>query len=125
MTLYCRTLGPIEIQDNGGKAPSELLQRKNLALLIYLARSPKRTRSREHLTGILWGEKPESKARHSLREAIRILRRTLGDDGLVTEGDRVRLSADAIRLDTEDFKQLEASQNWSGAARWSNGRKIS
>lgn len=116
MTLYCRTLGPIEIQDNGGEAPSELLQRKNLALLIYLARSPKRTRSREHLTGILWGEKPESKARHSLREAIRILRRTLGDDGLVTEGDRVRLSADAIRLDTEDFKQLEASQNWSGAA---------
>jgi len=116
MTLYCRTLGPIEIQDDGGDAPSELLQRKNLALLIYLARSPKRARSREHLTGILWAEKPESKARHSLREAIRILRRTLGEDGLATDGDRVRLSGDAVRLDTEDFEQLEASEDWSAAA---------
>jgi len=116
VTVFCRTLGPIEIQDDGGEAPSELLQRKNLALLIYLSRSPKRTRSREHLTGILWGEKPETKARHSLREAIRILKRTLGEDGLETEGDQVRLSAGAVRLDTEDFERLAANEEWSAAA---------
>jgi DNA-binding SARP family transcriptional activator len=121
MTVFCRTLGPVELKDNGGDAPAELLQRKNLALLIYLARSPKRTRSREHLIGILWGEKPESKARHSLREAVRILRRTLGEDGLVTEADQVRLSADAVQLDTETFEQLEASEDWSAAAEMVGG----
>ena len=77
MTIDCRLLGPVEVHCDGAEAPAELLQRKNLALLIYLVRSPHQARSREHLAGVLWGEKPESKARHSLREAIRILRRTL------------------------------------------------
>ena len=64
MTVHCQVLGPVTVTANGGDAPAELLQRKNLALLVYLARSPKHMRSREHLTGVLWAEKPEAKARH-------------------------------------------------------------
>ena len=44
--ILCHTLGPVEVTLDGGPAPAELLWRKNLALLIYLARSPRRTRSR-------------------------------------------------------------------------------
>ena len=36
-----RTLGPIELTVDGAAAPSEILWRKNLALLVYLARSPR------------------------------------------------------------------------------------
>jgi hypothetical protein len=39
---------------------------------------PGMTRSREHLLGLLWPDKDEAKARHSLNEALRRLRVSLG-----------------------------------------------
>ena len=67
--ILCRTLGPVEVSVDGGPAPSDLLWRKHLALLVYLARSPRHTRSRDHLVGLLWGDRTEAAARHSLSEA--------------------------------------------------------
>lgn len=83
----------------GKPPPADLLWRKHLALLIYLARSP-RGRARDHLIGTFWPEKDDQKARHSLNEALRVLRRVLGDD-LVTEADVVRLSPGAVRTDLD------------------------
>jgi DNA-binding SARP family transcriptional activator len=114
--ISCRVLGPIEIVVDGGPAPAELLWRKNLALLVYLARSPKRTRSRDHLVGLLWGEKPESAARHSLNEAIRVLRKQVGTEGLESEGGQVRLSPDAVDLDAERLDELFEDEDWRSAA---------
>ena len=114
--ITCRVLGPVELVVEGGPAPAELLWRKNLALLIYLARSPKRARSRDHLVGLLWGEKPESAARHSLNEAVRVLRKYVGADGLESEGDQVRLAPDAVELDADRFEVLVAEGDWGGAA---------
>ena len=71
--ITCRTLGPLAVTVDGAEPPAELLWRKHLALLLYLARSPRRSRSREHLIGLLWADKPETAARHSLREAVRVL----------------------------------------------------
>ncbi|UCG88794.1 MAG: AAA family ATPase, partial [Gemmatimonadota bacterium] len=116
MRVQCQVLGPVAVSTEGGDAPAELLQRKNLALLVYLARSPNRTRSREHLTGVLWAEKPEAKARHSLREAVRILRRTLGEEGLIADADRIGLAPGLVGMDTEDFEDLESAGNWEEAA---------
>ncbi len=114
--IFCRTLGPVEVSIDGANPPAELLWRKNFALLIYLARSPKRTRTREHLMGLLWAEKPEPSARHSLREAVRILRRSIGEEGIVTEHDQIQLAADAVQLDTDEFDRSERAAEWSGAA---------
>ncbi|NIM50251.1 MAG: AAA family ATPase [Gemmatimonadales bacterium] len=114
--ISCRTLGPVEVTIDGGAPPPELLWRKNLALLVYLARSPKRTRTRDHLIGLLWADKPESSARHSLREAIRVLRRIVGEEQLQTEHGQVRLANDAVRLDTDEFLSLESAGDWSKAA---------
>jgi len=114
--ITCRILGPVELVVDGGPAPSELLWRKNLALLIYLARSPKRTRSRDHLVGLLWGDKPESAARHSLNEAIRVLRKYLGADGMESEAGQVRLAQDALELDIDAFGSRMDEEDWRGAA---------
>jgi len=38
--IVVRTLGPADVSVNGAAAPAKLLWKKNLALLIYLARSP-------------------------------------------------------------------------------------
>lgn len=114
--IRCRALGPVDVSVDGGTAPAELLWRKNLALLVYLARSPKRARGRDHLIGLLWPEKPEAAARHSLNEALRVLRRCAGDTGLATRHDRIGLAADAVELDTDRFDALAAVGDWAGAS---------
>jgi DNA-binding SARP family transcriptional activator len=114
--IKCRTLGPVEVSVDGEPAPPELLWRKHLALLIYLARSPRLTRSREHLVALLWGDKPEQAARHSLNEALRVLRRCCGEDALATDGDTIRLDREAVALDLDEFEQLAKAENWTGAA---------
>ncbi len=114
--ISCRTLGAVEVTVDGLDAPTELLWRKNLALLIYLARSPNRSRARQHLTALLWGDKPDRAARQSLREALRALRRWLGEDALQTEGDVIRLDPQIVQLDTDRFEDLEAAGDLRGAA---------
>ncbi len=119
--IACRTLGPVEILVDGEPAPAELLWRKNLALLVYLARSPKRTRARDHLIGLLWADKGEQAARHSLREAIRVLRRYVGEAGVDAGGDQVGLAADAVTLDVGRFLELSERQEWAAAAQLVGG----
>ncbi|UCC73822.1 MAG: AAA family ATPase [Gemmatimonadota bacterium] len=115
--ISLRVLGPVEVIVDGNPAPGELLWRKNLALLVYLARSPKRTRSRDHLVGLLWGEKPESAARHSLNEAIHVLRKHAGPESLESEGGQVRLALAAVELDADRLEGLLEDDDWRGAAR--------
>lgn len=121
IVIACRVLGPVEVLVDGGSAPAELLWRKNLALLIYLARSPKRTRSRDHLIGLLWGEKPESAARHSLNEAIRVLRKHIGESGLESESGQVRLDPGALHLDVDVFEEKVERGTWAEAAQLVSG----
>jgi len=113
--ITCRTLGPVAVLVDGEPAPAELLWRKNLALLVYLARSPKRTRTRDHLIGLLWADKDEQAARHSLREAIRVLRRSVGEAEVDTAGDQVRLAPEAATLDVDEFTEFAAASQWDAA----------
>ncbi len=114
--VYCRAMGPARVSVNGADAPPELLWRKHLALLVYLARSPRRSRTREHLVGLLWSDRDEQQARHSLSEALRVLRRVLGDDAVRVDVDQIRLRADAVALDCDRFAELYARGDWAGAA---------
>ncbi len=114
--IHIRTLGPPEIRVDDHPTPPELSWRKNFALLVYLARSPQRARTRTHLIGVLWGDKPEKDARHSLSEALRVLRRYLDEGTLVTEGGTVRLASEAVRTDCDDFEDRAAAEAWGGAA---------
>ena len=114
--ISCQTLGPVGLSVDGAPAPSELLWRKHLGLLVYLARSP-RGRAREHLIGLLWGEKPEAAARHSLNEAIRVLRRFLGEGNVDTSGGQVRLTPGSVRLDVDRLEEYAAAGEWEAASR--------
>lgn len=114
--IYCRTLGPVRLELRGGEAPPELLWRKHLALLVYLARSPHRTRSRDHLLGLLWGDRPEQAARHSLNEALRLIRRHVSDDSIRTDGTQVTLSDDAVALDVDQLGNGTHTADPCGAA---------
>ena len=114
--LSLRVLGPARVTVDGAAAPAELLWRKHLALLVYLARSPRKSRTREHLLGLLWSDRDETLARHSLSEALRVLRRVLGDAAVHSDVDQVRLATDGITLDCDTFAALAARGEWDSAA---------
>ncbi|HZA93521.1 MAG TPA: BTAD domain-containing putative transcriptional regulator, partial [Gemmatimonadales bacterium] len=114
--ILCRTLGPVELSVDGGPAPPELLWRKHLALLLYLARSPRRGRSREHLIGLLWGDRSEAAARHSLSEALRVIRHHAGEGSVEVKVGQVRLQPESVRLDVDRLEELAAASEWAAAA---------
>ena len=114
--IDARVLGPARITVNGRGAPAELLWRKHLALLVYLARSPRRARTREHLIGLLWSDREEKAARHSLSEALRVIRRVLGETRIRADVDQVSLDPTAFTLDCDEFAERSAAEDWAGAA---------
>lgn len=84
----------------GGRAPpAMLLWNKHLGLLIYLALSPGRSRTREHLLGVFWPEKPQASARHSLNETLRRLRQVVGASRLVSQGNAIVVNGEGLDVD--------------------------
>ncbi|MDQ3223563.1 MAG: AAA family ATPase, partial [Gemmatimonadota bacterium] len=119
--IFCRTLGPVELSLEGGPAPPELLWRKHLALLVYLARSPRRGRSREHLMGLLWGDRTDAAARHSLSEALRVIRRHAGEGSVEVTVGQVRLGPASVQLDVDRLEELAAAGEWEAASELVSG----
>ena len=91
---------------DGSPAPPELLRRKHLALLVYLALSPQHRRTRAHLVGVLWPETGEAQARHSLNEAVRRLRTHVGEARLASDGDAIVLREEGLEVDALRFETL-------------------
>jgi DNA-binding SARP family transcriptional activator len=86
--------------------PCLLPTKKVQALLAYLAIPPGRYHSREKLTALLWGDTPEPQARQSLRQALAMLRRALGEPGpVLTQGDAIALDPAAITVDVADVER--------------------
>jgi DNA-binding SARP family transcriptional activator len=104
LELIC--FGPPTARVAGQAPPSDVLWRKHLALLVYLALSPNRTRTRDHLLGLLWPEKTQDKARHSLNEATRRLRTGLGVDRIVSRPDGLTLNDAELEVDALRFDEL-------------------
>jgi DNA-binding SARP family transcriptional activator len=96
--------------------------RKAQALLAYLALNADRVHAREKLATLFWGDRYEDQARHSLRQAVLTLRKTLEDadsEILVSENGGLRLDSQAISVDAPEFERLAAGdgiETLSGAA---------
>jgi len=102
--LELQCFGAPSARLDGQAAPPQVLWHKHLALLVYLALSPNRTRTRSHLHGLLWPETADDQARHSLNMALSRLRLELGEKRLASAGDGItlcdqRLDVDALRCD--------------------------
>ena len=118
LELVC--LGPPTARLGGKDPPSDVLWRKHLGLLIYLALSPDRSRARDHLVGVFWPEVPEDAARHSLNEALRRLRAGLGAGRLIRRGELITLEGVGLRVDVKDFEE-QAARHRVEAARLLRG----
>ena len=104
---YLRLLGGLDLVGRDGARLSIASQPKRLALLAYLAAGPEgRFRRRDSLTGIFWPDAEPDSARHSLRQALYVLRREVGSETIRTRGDGevgidpALLTCDAARYET-------------------------
>ena len=82
--------------------------RKAEALLAFLACHPGEKQPRDRLTALLWGDRGDRQARHSLSQTLLSLRQELGeaDSLLLIERETVAMRADAIESDVIEFRRL-------------------
>jgi len=113
-------LGGIDLKGGDGAALDELLrQPKRLALLAYLAApSPGAWHRRDSLLALFWPDLDAGRARTSLRNALYVLRQTLGDGVVRTRGDEeVSVDPEAIETDLGALlAALEAARLEEGLA---------
>lgn len=98
--LEISVLGNVSLTYKGESV--RIKSRKSLAVIAYIALSESRQETRERLVGLFWSETEEEKARASLRQTLRELRRYFADagySGLQTEKLAVELDARSIKVD--------------------------
>lgn len=107
--IELRTLGTLDLHSAEGRELHSLLaQPKRVALLAYLCiAKPHGFHRRDTLLGLFWPDSDHEHARSSLRKSIHILRRSLGDDAILSRGDE-EVAVD-FRLVSCDAAAFEAS----------------
>ena len=100
-----RTLGSPILYSPGGQ-PVRFRTRKHFALLIRLAVEPGRPHTRDQLIELLWPSSPAHHGRHSLAQAVTVLRGLLGRDHVLTHRSTLAvdgaIDADVAHLDACD-----------------------
>ena len=121
--IELRVLGGLTLRDDGRELLRLLVQPRRLALLVFLAAAyPRRLHRRDTLLALFWPELDQRHARTALRQALHVLRSSLGAAALVTRGQEevgldpriVWCDADAFRSATEAGRSEDALEIYRG-----------
>ena len=99
-------LGTLKLRaEDGRELDSLLAQPKRLALLAYLcAARPAGFHRRDSLLALFWPDADSARARTSLRGAVHVLRRILGEAAILSRGDEeIGANFELLRCDVVDF----------------------
>lgn len=112
-TAQLKLLGAFEARLPSGVVVTGL-PRKARALLAFLALTPGRPHERDTLATLLWGDSNDQAARHSLRQTLSLLRRSV--PGVLVDGDAIRLTTDGFSVDAAEFERLAARRDTESLA---------
>src|SRR2546427_4925381 len=107
-----RLLGTLHLTDAEGREVTSLLTRsRRLALLAYLAAArPRGLHRRDTLLALFWPELDVEHARAALRQALYVLRDSLGALAIVTRGDEeIGLDFNHLWCDVAAFEDAVAA----------------
>jgi TolB-like protein len=102
-----RLLGPLSLAIDGHELRK--LPRKTDALLALLALQPGRPIARETVADFLWTDRGPEQARHSLRQTLLVLRRSVGDDLIRAEGNSLVIPPGTLAVDAIEFEARAGS----------------
>jgi TolB-like protein/DNA-binding SARP family transcriptional activator len=102
-----RLLGPLSLAVDGHEMHQ--LPRKADALLALLALQPGRPIAREAVADFLWTDRGPEQARHSLRQTLLVLRRSVGNDLILAEGNSLLIAPGTLAVDAIEFEARAAS----------------
>lgn len=118
MRFLLRTLGKCRLARDDGE-PVSLAAGKPLALLVYLCVERRPVR-RDELAGLLWPRSPRERGLQSVRQAVWLIRRELGDDA-IAGNDPLEVPATVVGTDLERVAEAigrgavdEAAASWAG-----------
>lgn len=101
--LSIALFGPPAIEVDG--VPIQVDTRKATALLAYLTVEGT-LQSRDHLSGLLWPEYDQERARAALRRTLSALKRALQERWLSIDRSTIRLSTDDVYCDVTEFNTI-------------------
>ncbi len=107
--LLLRLLGGPSLSGNGRTLTGPATQRHRLALLVLLASSRSRPQSRDKLVAWLWPERDGEHARNLLNQGVHALRRAIGEAGIISAQDELRLDPAAVACDVVAFEDAIAA----------------
>ena len=111
-----RLLGTPSLESDRGPAPSRATQRHRVALLALLGVSPGQRLTRDQLIATLWPERDTDGGRNLLKVATYVLRESLSETALVSEGDFLRLNGELVAVDVVEFEAAVARGDHAAAA---------
>jgi DNA-binding SARP family transcriptional activator len=106
--IELRTLGMVELRGSQGEELRSILQQpRRLSLLVYLALvRPHGFRRRDSVIALFWPDLDQARGRAALRQALHVLRATMGSEILLRRGeDEVGLNPLALWCDVVAFDQ--------------------
>jgi serine/threonine-protein kinase len=118
--LHLQMLGRLDLRAAlGDSLTSVLRQPKRVALLAFLAARPEAGYlRRDTILGVFWPDVEPERGRHSLRQALYVLRRELGTHVIRARGtEEIGLNPDAILCDAARFEVLARSGEAAEAMR--------
>jgi DNA-binding SARP family transcriptional activator/predicted ATPase len=104
--LSISLLGPLQVTLDG-ELIREFVTDKARALLAYLAVEADHPHQRDMLAGLLWPDQPQSRARHSLRQALSHLRRAIGDGE--DDASFLHISREAVQFNSHSDCRLDVA----------------
>ena len=107
------------VRDDGSAAPR--VGPPRLALLAALAAAGERGVSRDRLLGFFWPDSDDMHGRHSLRQALYILRREIGRDVVQSHEAVIALDDSAISSDVAAFRAALAADDLERAVGLAQG----
>lgn len=105
--IELRVLGALDLRSKGGsEILSVLSQPKRTALLCYLACvTPRGFQRKDKLLALFWPEHDQEHARAALRQAVYFLRRSMGEETVLSHGDdELAVSDGALWCDAVAFE---------------------
>ncbi len=110
--LSLRVFGEVKLLR--GAAEDIALPRKTQVLLAYLALNAAERHPRDKLAVLLWPDRSEEQARHSLRQCLFTLGKALGDDQpplVLAARNQLWLDSDRVAVDIRQFERHVAADS--------------